>query len=94
MLNSLYYIIIYFTIWYYNLKVHYYEDGNVQLMSSKEINKTLSVTVSIDTFNTHVKYMYTPPDISIQGETSTAKEICKIISTTESEYQVTIFLIY
>lgn len=30
--------------------VHYYEDGNVQLVSSKEIEKTINITVSVNKY--------------------------------------------
>lgn len=46
-------------------QVHYFEDGNVQLVSSKDINEK----------------------ISIQDETSTAKEIIRVIRQAEDNYQ-------
>lgn len=46
-------------------QVHYFEDGNVQLVSSKDISEK----------------------ISIQDETSTAKEIIRIIRQAEDNYQ-------
>ncbi|CAF1526603.1 unnamed protein product [Rotaria magnacalcarata] len=46
-------------------QVHYFEDGNVQLVSSKDIKET----------------------IQIQDETTTAKEIVRIIRQAEDSYQ-------
>ncbi|RMX46779.1 hypothetical protein pdam_00021036 [Pocillopora damicornis] len=64
------------------VQVHYYEDGNVQLVSSKEVKENLKVTLCI----------YQDVDIdstllNLQSEAGTAKHFLQIIDTAESDYQ-------
>ena len=69
------------------VQVHYYEDGNVQLVTSKEIKESVPVSVSPFLF-----YIF-PFDIHIfllKGEEETAKEIIQLIESSESDYQTAI----
>lgn len=55
------------------VQVHYYEDGNVQLVTSKEVKQTLNISK-------HEKK-------STKSEEQTAKEFSKIVVDAESDYQ-------
>ena len=66
------------------LQVHYYEDGNVQLVSNKDVKETLKTGVS------YVKmFMLIMLSVMVkQSEDSTSKEFVKIIESAENDYQV------
>lgn len=83
------------------LQVHYYEDGNVQLVSHKEVEDSIPVTVStnislcVSTMCAVVVWLWQlcvkTKDVSLffwQNEIQTAKEFVDIIENAENDYQV------
>ena len=81
------------------VQVHYYEDGNVQLVSHKDIQESMTVNVSYLLRGEGSSVMFCQSDVCAffdesvhflctQNETQAAKEFVKIIEDAENEYQV------
>ena len=67
------------------VQVHYYEDGNVQLVSSKEIKEPIVITVSWRQLTNRLMTLHL-----FQSEASTVKEWIQIVESAENEYQIAI----
>ena len=67
-------------------QVHYYEDGNVQFFSSKDIQKQITISVSLFTrCENRIK-----PFVCFQSEKQTAEEMRRLVEEAESEYQTAV----
>ena len=63
------------------VQVHYFEDGNVQLVSSKDVARKINVSVSGPSGRSH----------SLQNDAdATAKEIIRVIEEEETQYQTAV----
>lgn len=74
------------------VQVHYYEDGNVQLVSSKDIKQTIQVAVSSNKLFTRRPLQKLFQNIALlnvpvsQNESEFALEFVKLAESSESEY--------
>ena len=72
------------------VQVHYYEDGNVQLVSSKEIKEGISISVRVlDTLilkNDSLRALF----LDFQSDEQLARELVQLMENSESEYQAAI----
>lgn len=77
------------------VQVHYYEDGNVQLVSSKDVKQNISVLVSFiiqTNFGFEVQFVAfckcneLKHPLNFQNETEFASEFVKLVETAETEY--------
>ena len=71
------------------VQVHYYEDGNVQLVSSKDVKEAISSTVNLKLEYSR-SHLRTRSSFILQSEEVTAKELIKLMEDTESDYQTAI----
>ena len=72
------------------VQVHYYEDGNVQLVSSKEIKEGISISVrvlgTLDFNDDSLRALF----LDFQSDEQLARELVQLMENSESEYQAAI----
>jgi capping protein alpha len=78
------------------VQVHYYEDGNVQLVSSKDVKETINISVRpvFQFFVIFIDFIEFPDsstyNIVFQSEEQFAKDLVRLMVSSESEYQTAI----
>ena len=73
----------------FHLQVHYYEAGNVQLVSSKGAKETVKTSVRFCQWKyMHLNSLCVYFAFIVQSEEATAKEIVQVLASAESLYQV------
>ncbi len=71
------------------VQVHYYEDGNVQLVSSKDVKESIPLSVR-EIFPRLDATKCLPASDCFQSEEATAKELVQLMENSESDYQMAI----